>query len=74
MDSRYLTADELTDLTGRRIGYAQAKWLRDHRWPFEVGADGRPRVLRLYHDQRMMGLAAKAATKSKPEPNWSKTA
>lgn len=42
----FLTQDELFDLSGLRQAAAQIRWLRDHRYPMEIGADGKPRVLR----------------------------
>ena len=53
--SLFLTPGEIKELTGYKLGAKQAKWLREHRWAYEVGADGRPKVLRAHLMQRMGG-------------------
>lgn len=52
-DDTYLSADELERLTGKKYGKAQCKVLAARGWVFEPGDDGRPIVLRAYHDQRL---------------------
>jgi hypothetical protein len=42
----FLTRDEVADLTGYRQRGKQVNWLRRCGWPFAIGADGHPRVLR----------------------------
>lgn len=70
--SRYLTRPELRELTGYEIKSAVQRWLDRQGWPYVVGgADGWPRVLRQYHDQRLSGLAP-SVTKKRTEPNWTK--
>lgn len=51
----FLTPDQLHELTGYVRPSAQARWLRDHRYPYEVAADGRPRVLREHVVRRLGG-------------------
>jgi hypothetical protein len=51
-----LTPDELAALTGRQRPAAQVRWLRAHGWPHEIGADGRPKVLRAYAERRLGAL------------------
>lgn len=56
--SLYLTADELAELTGYQPNqFARMRsWLQARKWPFEdPGRSGCPRVLRVYHDQRLSG-------------------
>ena len=48
----FLTPDEVAELTGYQQQSRQVRWLRDRRYPFDLGADGKPRVLRSYDSQR----------------------
>ncbi|MBU2720393.1 DUF4224 domain-containing protein [Acidithiobacillus ferridurans] len=41
----FLTKDQLHELTGYQNRPQQITWLRSNGYPFEIGADGRPRVL-----------------------------
>ena len=50
-----LTAEQVADLTGYVKPTAQVGWLRQRGWRFEVGGDGRPKVLRAYVE-RQLGL------------------
>ncbi|WP_155997810.1 DUF4224 domain-containing protein [Thioalkalivibrio sp. ALJ8] len=56
----FLTREELTELTGYTVRKKQVAWLKENGWPFEVAADGRPRVLRAAMLARMGG---------EPQPN-----
>ena len=53
--SGYLSADELAELVdckpNQRI--RMQNWLASHKWKFEIGASGLPRVARAYHDKKM---------------------
>ncbi|HBT34108.1 DUF4224 domain-containing protein [Neopusillimonas maritima] len=70
--SAYLTPPELEDLTGYKIKSAVLRWLDRHKWPYVVGgADGWPRVLRQYRDQRLLGMNNNTVRR-KAEPNWTK--
>jgi hypothetical protein len=51
-----LTHAELQELTGYRLPAHQIRWLRDHRWAFEVGGDGKPKVLRSHAERRLGGV------------------
>lgn len=42
----FLTANELTELTGYCRPSCQIRWLRQNGWPLVVGGDQRPKVLR----------------------------
>ena len=42
----FLSETELVELTGHQRSKNQIRWLREHRWPFELASGGRPRVLR----------------------------
>ena len=58
----YMSAPELAELTGFKVNqYAcMSRWLKRHQWPFEQDRHGLPRVLRAYHDQRLLGQGAPA--------------
>jgi hypothetical protein len=49
----FLTSDELLELTGYKLASAQRRWLARRGYPFETNASGKPRVLRLYLQQRL---------------------
>lgn len=49
----FLTADELAELTGYVQQSRQIRWLAERRYPFDLAADGRPRVLRSYVERRL---------------------
>jgi hypothetical protein len=51
-----LTPADLEALTGYSRPAHQARWLREHGWPFEVGGDRRPKVLRAYAERRLGGV------------------
>jgi hypothetical protein len=59
--SLFLSRDELQELTGYRQFAAQIRWLASRGFRHEVGADGRPKVLRAEADRHMLG--GKARTK-----------
>jgi hypothetical protein len=50
----FLSPDELLELTDYRRAADQIRWLTDHGWKFEVGATGRPKVLRAEAERRML--------------------
>ncbi len=42
----FLTPEELQDLTDRCRASAQIRWLKSRGFPFELSAEGKPKVLR----------------------------
>lgn len=62
-----LTPAEVADLTGTPQRRRQMGWLREHGFAWEVGADGRVKVLRAAVEARMM--PSHGRTKAKTEPN-----
>jgi hypothetical protein len=54
----FLTADELRELTGAARLQGQVAWLKGHRYPFELDAKGRPKVLRAFVQTKLGGTAA----------------
>lgn len=52
----FLTPEELEELTAYTRHSAQARWLRDHGWLFELSASGRPVVSRSYAESKMGGV------------------
>jgi hypothetical protein len=55
----FLTRDELEALTSYKQRRKQIAWLRDGGWPFVIGGDGHPRVLR---DELVRRLSAVEGT------------
>jgi len=53
--SGYLSADELAELVDCKPNQRSkmVNWLSTHKWRFEIGASGLPRVARAYHDKKM---------------------
>lgn len=51
----YLSANELAELIDCKPNQRSKmiEWLLSHKWKFEVGASGLPRVARAYHDKKM---------------------
>nr|WP_171049602.1 DUF4224 domain-containing protein [Pseudomonas nicosulfuronedens] len=50
-----LTAIELVELSGYRKPSAQARWLERNGFPFVMGGDGQPKVLRQAVEGRLGG-------------------
>lgn len=61
MDTEILTRTDLRELTGYVKPSKQIEWLRDRKWPFVIGGDGRARVLRSVRDERMGAHVRRAA-------------
>jgi hypothetical protein len=59
-----LTRTDLESLTGYVRPSAQRRWLDARGWVYEIGADGRPKVLRSYVEQMMGGQTER--TKRRP--------
>ncbi len=57
-DQTYLTDAEIERLSGRKNGPAQCRALAAQGWKFVPDGNGKPLILRAYHDERM-GLAPK---------------
>ena len=53
--SEILTADEVSDITGRKTFGKQIEWLRHRGWIFEINAAGRPIVGRYYLRAKLGG-------------------
>ena len=66
----FLTADELTELTGYMLTSYQVKWLDRHGYAFELSKAGRPKVLRAYVEKRL-GLPTVAPVRQ-AEPDFSR--
>ncbi len=62
-DSFLLNAAEVAELTGYQKPKAQLRWLEREGFPFLVGGDGRPKVLRDIVVRRLGGV-----THEKPRP------
>lgn len=55
-EHEFLTADEVSELTGRTHRDKQLEWLAEHGWRSEVNAAGRPVVGRWYARMKMAGM------------------
>lgn len=64
MASFLLTSEELEVLSGYRKPTAQSRWLKQNDFPFVLGGDGRPKVLRQVVEARLGGKV----TEIKREP------
>ena len=62
----FLTTAELRDLTDRQHADAQIAWLRARGWPFEVSAEGRPKVARAEWEARMLSRQPVARKPASP--------
>lgn len=51
----YLEPEEVHQLTGRKQAAKQCAFLTDRGWCFFRNADGRPQILRTYHDAMLTG-------------------
>lgn len=49
----FLTDAELRELTGYAYCSKQIEWLRRNNWKFEVTAQHRPKVARIYFEARL---------------------
>ena len=53
----FLSPDELIALTDRKRPGDQIRWLREHSFPFELSAKGKPKVLRCVVELRLQAGA-----------------
>ncbi|MEK8087010.1 DUF4224 domain-containing protein [Aquabacterium sp. A3] len=53
MSDLFLTAEELTELTGFKTSAGHAKWLEKNRWRYVLTRSMQPRVSREYFLDRM---------------------
>jgi hypothetical protein len=51
----FLTKDEMAALTGYERPAVQSRWLRENSFPFILGGDGHPKVLRQVVISRLGG-------------------
>jgi hypothetical protein len=67
----YLSADELAELVECKANQRSKMidWLTSHRWRFEVGTKGMPRVARAYHDRKMGISEETTRTRHAETPN-----
>ena len=63
----FLTHDELKDLTDLKNPSAQIRWLKNHSYPFETGASGKPKVLRSLLIERLQSVPL---SHKQSEPNF----
>ncbi|MES9868340.1 MAG: DUF4224 domain-containing protein [Sedimenticola sp.] len=65
----FLSKDELKELTGYSRPSSHRWWLVDNGYPFEVGADGYPRVMVACVTQRL-GANAEPRSRKVAKPNF----
>ncbi len=65
-----LTRNELFELSGYKRARAQVRWLTNNGYPFEIGADGYPRVLKSFVNSRLGGLVIPTSKVKRNEPNF----
>ncbi|WP_324734107.1 DUF4224 domain-containing protein [Pseudomonas paeninsulae] len=57
----FLSAEEVSELTGYKKPSAQARWLKSEHFAFVVGGDGKLKVLRSVVVERLGGAPAARA-------------
>lgn len=62
----FLTPSDIHALTGYHRAYDQIRWLKARHWVFELGGDGRPRLLKSYVE-RMLGGVESAVPAREPK-------
>ena len=69
--SDYLSADELADLVECKPNQRSKMiaWLSKHRWKYEIGSTGLPRVARAYRDKRMGIVDEPTRSRLRDEPD-----
>lgn len=63
----FLSSQELTELTDLKIPKAQMRWLDKNKYPYEISAAGKPKVLRSFLFNRLQNLLANSQVS---EPNF----
>ena len=63
----FLSADELRELTDLKIAKAQIRWLNKNKYPYEISAAGKPKVLRSLLIDRLQNVSTFSP---KTEPNF----
>ena len=66
-----LTRNELFEISGYKRASYQIGWLTKNSYPFEVAADGYPRVLTSYVNNRLGGLVTSTPKVKRNKPNFS---
>jgi hypothetical protein len=62
----FLSANELTELTGLKLPACQRRWLIRYGYVFEVDAKGHPKVLRKYLERRLGVIERESSTTIQP--------
>lgn len=64
----FLTPEQLEQLTGLRRPSAQARWLGERNWRYEIAADGRVVVHELEAQRRLCGgTVGRKAVREEPD-------
>lgn len=67
----FMNDEQLEDMTGYKNHHAQAKWLAENNYRFDLRSDGRPNVMVDQVRARQLGLHHEQAGHSKPGPDFS---
>ena len=67
IESEFLTADELAEVTGYKHSGSQREWLARNGWHHVLNAAGKPIVGRWYARQKLSGITP---TASGGAPSW----
>ena len=63
----FLSSQELKDLTDLKIPKAQMRWLDKNKYPYEISAAGKPKVLRSFLFNRLQSISNNSKIS---EPNF----
>lgn len=53
----FLSSQELSELTDLKIPKAQMRWLDKNKYPYEISAAGKPKVLRSFLINRLQNIS-----------------
>jgi len=67
---RFLTQNELAELTERKRKGEQIAWLKANKYLYAIGANGHARVLSEHVQSRLCGDETSAIATNTLEPNW----
>ena len=64
----FLSPDDLYELTDYIRPVDQRRWLKEHGFAHEIGASGRPKVLRAEVERHLLGGSKSKGTRLASEP------
>ena len=66
--SLFLQASEVLDMTGLQQPFAQKRWLDHHHWIYAVDIKGRPKISRIFFEEKMSGKSGDIASANPLRP------